>query len=183
MIDPTIIVTITVVSAIQCYAPGMPPERTVVLTWRSLHLADCAVRRVLDQRLTDEARCSLLEHDLLAWLMAAPQRRRQMLELADLLGVTRGGLTRIVDRLVERGWIERDRPASNRRTVNAVLTPAGQQAIEHARAVYLDALEQTLGAHLDTADLVNLGTITDKLLTALAGSDPRCNHQRRGLPG
>src|SRR5262249_12893633 len=103
--------------------PHVPTERSVVLTWRSMHLADDAVRRVLDERLAAEAGCSLLEHDLLAWLTADPQRRIQLLKLAGMLGVTRGGLTRIVDRLAERGWIDRDRPASNRRQVYAVLTP------------------------------------------------------------
>jgi len=142
-----------------------------------MHLADDAVRRVLDQRLTAEAGCSLLEHDLLAWLAAQPQRRLQMLTLADLLGVTRGGLTRIVDRLVERGWLDRDRPASNRREVYAVLTPDGHHAIEHARAVYLSALRQTLGAHLNKTELNELARITDKLLRALADHDLPCQPQ------
>src|SRR5918995_6098263 len=111
----------------------MPTEHNVILAWRSLHLADGAVSRMLDKRLAREVGCSLLEHDLLAWLKAAPQRRRQMLDLADLLGVTRGGLTRIVDRLVARGWVERERPASNRREVYAVLTTEGRHAIERTR--------------------------------------------------
>jgi DNA-binding MarR family transcriptional regulator len=161
------------------YASGVPTERTVVLTWRSMHLADSVVRRVLDERLAAEAGCSLLEHDLLAWLTAQPQRRLQMLKLADMLGVTRGGLTRIVDRLVERGWIDRDRPASNRREVYAVLTSDGQHAIEHARAIYLSVLQQILGAHLNKTELDELARITNKLLDAMADHGPRCpSHPR-----
>lgn len=150
----------------------MATERGIVLTWRNLHLSDDAVRRVLDRRLAAEAGCSLLEHDVLAWLAAAPRRRLQMLELAELLGVTRGGLTRIVDRLVGRGWVRRDRPESNRRAVHAVLTPDGRQAVEHARGVYLNALGETLGAHLDEEELTALHRITGKLLTALTGAGP-----------
>jgi DNA-binding MarR family transcriptional regulator len=152
----------------------MSGKHDIVLTWRSLHLADCVVRRALDQRLTGEAECSLLEHDLLAWVTVAPKQRLQMLELADLLGVTRGGLTRIVDRLVRRGWIQRDRPESNRRAVHAVLTPAGQEATVHARAVYLSTLNQTLGAHLCDHELAQLAGITDKLRTALTGATQGC---------
>jgi DNA-binding MarR family transcriptional regulator len=157
----------------------MPPERSVVLAWRGLHLADDAVRRVLDARLLVEAGCSLLEHDLLAWLTSAPQRRIQMLTLADLLGVTRGGLTRIVDRPVERGWVDRDRPASNRREVYAVLTPTGQDTVRRARAVYLRVLRETLGTHLSSAELEALARITNKLLDALADRDPRCQQRYR----
>jgi DNA-binding MarR family transcriptional regulator len=161
----------------------MPTERSVVMTWRNMHLADGAVRRVLDERLAAEAGCSLLDHDLLAWLTVQPQRRLQMLKLADMLGVTRGGLTRIVDRLVERGWVDRDRPASNRREVYAVLTPDGQNAIEHARTVYLSALQETLGTHLDTVELAELARVTDKLFGALADRDPRCTAHRRAGGG
>jgi DNA-binding MarR family transcriptional regulator len=156
----------------------MPAERTVVLTWRNLHLAGGAVRRILDERLTAEAGCSLLEHDLLAWLTAHPHRRLQMLRLAELLGVTRGGLTRIVDRLVDRGWLDRERPDTNRREVYAVLTPDGQHAMEQARAVYIGTLQQTLGTHLNRTELTELARITDKLVAALAGGDPHCQPQQ-----
>jgi DNA-binding MarR family transcriptional regulator len=160
----------------------VPAERDVILTWRSLHFAEREVRRALDERLVAKAGCSLLEHDLLAWLAAAPGHRLQMLDLADRLGVTRGGLTRIVDRLVERGWIARDRPEHNRREVYARLTSTGQQAIRRARATYLDVLADTLGAHLEKHDVEQLARITDKLLGGLAAREPGCppRHRRAG---
>src|SRR6266516_3109510 len=126
----------------------MRADRDVVLTWRNLHLADEAVRRILDRRLARDVGCSLLEHDLLDRLAAEPRRRLQMLELADLLGVTRGGLTRIVDRLAARGWIER------------------------ARTIYLGVLKETLGTCLNKEERGKLARIASKLLDALAGRDP-----------
>jgi hypothetical protein len=61
-----------------------------------------------------------------------------------------------------------------------VLTSDGQQAVEHARAIYVSALQQTLGAHLSTGELDELGRITNKLFDALADRDPRCQrHPRR----
>jgi DNA-binding MarR family transcriptional regulator len=161
------------------YAPGMHLDFDVVRTWRNLHLADKAVRQTLDQRLAAEAGCSLLEHDLLGWLTTAPERGLQMLELADMLGVTRGGLTRIVDRLVERGWIERDRPASNRREVYAVLTADGQRAVRHARDIYVGVLKQTLGTRLSEEELDQLAQITKKLLGPLASGNPPCQPRPR----
>ena len=155
----------------------MPTAPRVVLTWRSLHLADSAVRKLLDTRLQGEAGCSLLDHDLLAWLAAAPQQRLQMFDLAGLLGVTRGGLTRIVDRLVERGWVVRDRPASNRREVHAVVTSDGQRAIAQAREIYVSVLQQTLGTHLDRTELDELDRIAGKLLNALTNQDPQRHHR------
>jgi DNA-binding MarR family transcriptional regulator len=162
----------------------MPTDRSVILTWRSLHFAEREVRRVLDERLAAKAGCSLLEHDLLAWLAAVPGQRLQMLDLADRLGVTRGGLTRIVDRLVERGWLARDRPENNRREVYAHLTPDGQRAVKRARATYLTGLAETLGTHLDKQDLHDLARITTRLLDGLAPGEPGCQpYPRRTGPG
>jgi DNA-binding MarR family transcriptional regulator len=97
-----------------------------------------------------------------------------VLKLADMLGVTRTGLTRIVDRPVERRWIERDRPASNRREVYAVLTSDGQRAVEHAGVVYLSVVQQVLRAHLSKAELDELARTTSRVLGALADRYPRC---------
>jgi DNA-binding MarR family transcriptional regulator len=96
-----------------------------------------------------------------------------MLVLAERLGVTRGGLTRIVDRLVERGWVRRDRPARNRREVYAAVTDDGARVLDHARTVYIRLLTETLGAHLDDAALDDLAAAMAKLRAALAEAGGR----------
>jgi DNA-binding MarR family transcriptional regulator len=144
-----------------------------ILTWRNLHLADTAVCDALNARLAEKAGCSLIEHDLLAWLAAAPGKRLRMLDLATRLRITPGGLTRIIDRLVDRGWIQRDRPADNRREVYATLTPAGAAAHRTARVVYGRVIQETFARHLDEHDLITLGRIAHKLLDQL-GSEQLC---------
>ena len=138
-----------------------------ILTWRNLHLADTAVCDALNARLAEKAGCSLIEHDLLAWLAAAPGKRLRMLDLATRLRITPGGLTRIIDRLVDRGWIQRDRPADNRREVYATLTSSGAAAHRTARVVYSRVIQETFARHLDQQDLMTLGSIAHKLLDRL----------------
>jgi DNA-binding MarR family transcriptional regulator len=139
----------------------------VILTWRNLHLADAVVCDEVNARLAERAGCSLIEHDVMAWLAAAPGRRLRMLDLATRLRITPGGLTRIIDRLVDRGWVERDRPAENRREVYATLTGAGTAKLRTARVAYSRVIEDTFARHLDEQDLLALGRITDKLLDRL----------------
>ena len=140
----------------------MDPQ--LILAWRNFHLADRAVRDRLNARLASAAGGSLVEHDTLAWLAAAPEKRLRMLDLATRLQITQGGLTRIVDRLIRRDWVARDRPAENRREVYVTLTPSGAAAHHKARAVYGRVLEETLARHLDEPDLLALGAISGKLL-------------------
>jgi DNA-binding MarR family transcriptional regulator len=151
----------------------MANQTPAILTWRNLHLADTAVCDELNARLAEKAGCSLIEHDLLAWLAAAPGKRLRMLELATRLRVTPGGLTRIIDRLVDRGWIERDRPADNRREVYATLTRAGAAAHRTARVVYSRVIQESFARHLDEQDLTTLHGIAHKLLDRL-GSEQLC---------
>jgi DNA-binding MarR family transcriptional regulator len=151
----------------------MARQTPAMLTWRTLHLADTAVCDALNARLAEKPGCSVTEHDLLAWLAAAPGKRLRMQDLATRLRVTPGGLTRIVDRLVDRGWIQRDRAAGNRREVYATLTTAGAAAHRTARVVYGRVIQETFARHLDEQELMTLGSIAHKLLDHLR-PQPRC---------
>jgi DNA-binding MarR family transcriptional regulator len=96
-----------------------------------------------------------------------------MVDLAELLTISRSGVTRLMDRLVGRGWVVREQPADNRREVYAALTPAGRAVLARTRATFTTALQDTLGHHLDNQDVANLQHATRKLLEGLGGWDPR----------
>src|SRR3954469_11524456 len=126
---PRVVGTTIVLQSLLCqscwYAPVVAAEDSVVRAWASLHFAYREMSKLVDERLRAEAECSLSDMDVLNELACTPDHRLQMLDLADRLGVTRGGLTRIIDRLVERGWVSRDRPEHNRREVYGVITDDG----------------------------------------------------------
>jgi DNA-binding MarR family transcriptional regulator len=152
----------------------MASAPTVLMIWRNLHLADAMICEELNAALTARVGCSLLEHDLLAWVSAAPSQRLRMAELAGLLRVTPGGLTRIVDRAVKRGWIQRDRPAGNRREVHAVLTGAGGAILRAARPHYAAVLRETIAGQFDDGELAALLGLSQRLLDRLHPSLSRC---------
>src|SRR5215472_2817798 len=152
----------------------MATQPTVLTIWRNLHLADAVICQELNAKLAARVGCSLIEHDMLAWVSVAPSQRLRMADLAALLRVTPGGLTRIADRTVERGWIQRDRPAHNRREVYAVLTSAGRSLLRSARQTYLGVLEEMLAGQLAEADLSMLLNVSQKLLDGLNPDDGPC---------
>jgi MarR family transcriptional regulator, organic hydroperoxide resistance regulator len=64
-------------------------------------------------------------------------RKRPGITLSDLsrhLALTLSATSRLIDGLVSRGFVAREIPARNRRTVSLHLTPAGAQVHAHARA-------------------------------------------------
>src|SRR5215510_6692904 len=152
----------------------MATQPTVLMIWRNLHLTDAMICHELNARLAARVGCSLTEHDVLAWVSAAPSQRLKMTDLAGLLRVTPGGLTRIVDRTVERGWMQRDRPADNRREVYAVLTSAGRGLLRSARQTYTGVLQEMIAGQLAEADLPMLLNVSQKLLDGLNPDDGPC---------
>src|SRR5262245_11228731 len=128
-------------------------DSELIALWHNLHHVQGAIRAVLGEHLNDAGDCTLLEHDLMSWLQVDSDKRPRMQELAKLLGMTPGGATRLVDRLVERGWVERTQLSGNRREVYIELTKDGRRALRPARAAYFQALRGTLDTHLADRDI------------------------------
>jgi DNA-binding MarR family transcriptional regulator len=151
----------------------MPHDHDLLQAWAGLRHASYALWRTLETRLEREAGADLPEHELLSQLAAAPAGRLRMVDLAELLTISRSGVTRLMDRLVGRGWVAREQPADNRREVYATLTPAGRAVLERTRAAFASGLQDTLGHHLDAQEITGLQHATRKLLEGLGSWDPR----------
>lgn len=151
----------------------MRHDHDLLQAWAGLRHASFALWRALETRLEREAGADLLEHELLSHLALAPKGRLRMVDLAELLTISRSGVTRLMDRLVGRGWVVREQPADNRREVYATLTPAGRAVLERTRAAFTSALQDTLGHHLDAQEITGLQHATHKLLQGLGSQDPR----------
>lgn len=69
-----------------------------------------------------------------------------MSELADRLTVSRGGITKLVDRLEDAGYLERVSCSQDRRSFRAEVTPAGRKLLKRMGAVYAAEVERHLGS-------------------------------------
>lgn len=77
------------------------------------------------------------------------------LDLAGRLVSRAPDITRMLDKLEQRGLIERDRPADNRRIVQVKISAAGLALLEEMRAPIRDCHTQQLG-HLTREELESL---------------------------
>jgi MarR family len=66
-----------------------------------------------------------------------------MAELADSLTLSRGGLTKLADRLEAAGLLRREPVADDGRGLNAVLTEAGEEMLRRMWPVYSRVLHET----------------------------------------
>jgi DNA-binding MarR family transcriptional regulator len=78
-----------------------------------------------------------------------------MTRLADLLGVAVPNATGIIDRMEQRGLVERLRDGADRRVVTVQQTPEGERAVEEIDG-WRSAMLQELLDRLDTDQLLRL---------------------------
>lgn len=107
------------------------------------------------------------EFDLLATLRrAGAPYERAAGELAEHTMVTTGGLTKRVDRLVQRGLVERGTAGDDARRRLVRLTPAGLDVIDRAFTAHIEN-EHRLLAELGEADASSLAPILTRWLRML----------------
>lgn len=85
-----------------------------------------------------------------------------MSELSAQLALTTGGVTRLVDRIVEAGYLERMPAAHDRRVIWAVVTPQGHDVVEQAAAIHAAELHEIFAGFSGT-DLARLDKLLDRL--------------------
>ena len=84
-----------------------------------------------------------------------------------------GALTRVIDQLAARGFLERARRDRDRRKVELQLTPAGREAVERLIPLVIEKLNLAL-AGFSSAEVQEFQRLLVKLSTALQSSaEPR----------
>lgn len=112
--------------------------------FHALIRAHARVVRRLEAELETEHGLSLPAYEVLAHLSEAPDRRRRMTELASFAVLTPSGLTRLVDKLVRDGLVERQRCGTDARVVYAALTDAGFERLVAAYPTHLRGVREHL---------------------------------------
>jgi DNA-binding MarR family transcriptional regulator len=144
--------------------------------WRAFLLAYARVSRRLDEELRSEHDVSFAEYDALLTIAHAPDRRIRMGQLAEEVLLSKSGVTRLIDRLVGDGLVERSTCLSDARGAEAVLTERGLERLRAASQTHLRGIDEHFLAIVDPADLEGL----ERAMTALARqagpgqSDPVC---------
>jgi DNA-binding MarR family transcriptional regulator len=100
------------------------------------------VSRRLDDELREEHNLSLAEYDALVQLASAAGGRLRMNVLADRVLLSRSGVTRLIDRLVADGLVERTACTTDGRGAEAVLTLAGRDRLRDAAPTHLRGIRR-----------------------------------------
>jgi DNA-binding MarR family transcriptional regulator len=120
----------------------------------------------LGRELEESAGIPLVFFDVLIHVAAAPDGYLTMSRLSVDISLTTGGVTRLVDRMVDAGLVVREHCPSDRRSIHVVLTPEGHAVLGQAVAAHIESIDRHLMAHLDTDERAALSAALIKVLAS-----------------
>ena len=111
--------------------------------WRAVLNAHASTVARVEEALTDAGLPPLAWYDMLWAVRRAPGRQVRLAELAEGLTLSRGGVTKLVDRLESERLLRRERAEDDGRGYYAVLTDAGGRMLRRMWPVYAGVLRET----------------------------------------
>jgi DNA-binding MarR family transcriptional regulator len=141
-----------------------PLDADEMAAWRAFVLANARIVKLLQAEMEGEQGLSLAAYEVLVRLSVADDGRLRMSDLATFATLTPSGLTRLVDKLVADGLVERLRCETDARVVYAAITPAGMQRLKQAYPTHLRGVREHFVDLLTPSQLTALHAALDPLL-------------------
>lgn len=143
-------------------------EGAALEAWRSYLQSHASIVRVLDAELAAEHGLTTRDYEVLLYLSQAEDGHLPMSALAERTMLTRSGITRLVDGLVEAGLIERVACPNDARVSYAQLTGVGYEKLRRAGCAHVASIRRLFLEHFSPTEIEQLAS----LLSRLPGAQP-----------
>lgn len=144
----------------------MNDVRTVELVQEVMgasHLFYSTMNSVLERALTEAGEWQLsISQVKLLLLISRPGQRFKVMDVADLLGVTNAAASRSIDRLVQRGLVDRTVTPEDRRAVDLTLTPMAEALLARFTEARNREVVRLLG-EFPAAEMEHAATILERM--------------------
>ena len=141
----------------------IPQQSTAVTAWVRLLRASASLRRALNAELGQEHGLAVNDFEALLQLSQAPEQAMRRIDLADALGLSASGVTRLLDGLQRTGLVENRTCDSDGRVIYAVLTEAGRSKLGEASCSHVRAVRALFEERYAPDELETLATLLERL--------------------
>lgn len=150
--------------------------------WLSYVLTTQLLDEALDRQMQRDADMPFAYYMVMAMLSEAPGRSLRMSDLAEITNSSQSRISHAVARLEEIGLVERTKCPTDKRGNIAILTDAGQAAVEAAAPGHVEAVRRHLFDALTDEQVDQLTAICEAALSRLDpdGSIRAAHNPRRG---
>lgn len=134
----------------------------------TLHTA-LLLKATIEERLHEETGLLLADNEALLNLAHTDEPIR-MSDLADRLILSRGGTTKLIDRLESQGYVERTPAPDDRRATVLEITKSGRDIMTVARGVIDEQLKSIWATHISDEEARVLIEVMDRVIEHRPGT-------------
>jgi MarR family 2-MHQ and catechol resistance regulon transcriptional repressor len=134
----------------------------LITTFGRLVEAQSSLGRQVGHELEQKCGISHTTFEVLLRISRAEGGQLSMSSLAQQVALTTGGITRLLDRMIEAGLVQRVPCPTDRRVAFAALTAAGEKTLNDALQVHAANLRRVFAA-FSAGDLGKLDELLDRL--------------------
>lgn len=140
----------------------MADRAVVVAAWESLFRAQVAIMRSLAANFPSKE-ISLNEYDVMFNLSRQPGWRIRLRDLNKHVLLSQPSVSRLVDRLVTRGYLEKETDPADGRGAIIGLTQSGYDLFRRVARDHMVTITDRMSDSLDDAELKQLTALCDRL--------------------
>ncbi|WP_411719647.1 MarR family winged helix-turn-helix transcriptional regulator [Mycetocola sp.] len=140
----------------------MTDRELAVSAWESLFRAQVGVIRVLASEFPSRT-MSLNEYDVLFNLSLQPEHRARLRDINQLVLLSQPSVSRLIDRLVARGFVSKHPDPTDKRGTIVAITDAGFAQYRDVARLHMGTITDLMGSALSDDELRQLARLTAKL--------------------
>ena len=136
--------------------------------WAEFFVSHALAVRAIEAQMETQSPLSMDGYDVLLAISRAPGQRLRFSDLADTTVYTRSGITRIMKRYEEKGYISREECPEDKRGSFAVLTDKGKKVLREAWRWYSKGILEVFGNCFKEKEAQTLRSLMQKLANSLS---------------
>ena len=139
------------------------PVPDALIAFVRLSNAHAAMERAFNQELQAAGQITVTDFEVLRRLSDAPDGRMRRIDLANAVGVTPSGITRLLDGLESVCAVAKHHCTNDQRVVYAVITDAGRTLLRTTADIHLASLVALFGERFTNDELAELVVLLGRL--------------------
>jgi DNA-binding MarR family transcriptional regulator len=140
------------------------PSDTVVDAWIALNRAQQTALLKIERSFREAKLPPHAWYDVLWELDRARESGLRPFEIEGRILIAQSNISRLIDRLVERGYVERRPCEEDARGQRVVITPAGQEMRKRMWPVYAKAIREAVGDYLSEPEAATAARLLMRLV-------------------
>ena len=131
--------------------------------WRALYKSYWALIPLMDQDLREQAGIDLGTYNALLHTHLAGPEGLRMKDLARNATLSPSGITSLVDRLEDEGWMQRTPDSDDRRVTRVTLTDEGREFARVVANIHVDSIERHFSSRIDDDEAAALAATLEHI--------------------